>query len=161
MGDKIVIRKIPQIAIDFITREEGCVLHVYKDIAGYPTIGVGHLIRPGEDFSAGITEEEAEELLRKDLQNAAISVCRLIKVPLTDEQYASLLSFVFNLGGGSLQRSTLRSKLNRMDYIGAAEEFLKWCWAGGKKSRALYNRRMRERNLFLSGLIGEVNGDQT
>ena len=153
---KVRVREIPDIAIKFITREEGCVLHVYKDPIGLPTIGIGHLIVKGEDFSVGITEEEAEELLRRDLLSTAVSVCRLITVPLDDEQYSALLSFAFNCGTGGLQRSTLRSKLNRYEYAGAADEFLKWCWAGGKRWKVLYQRRMRERNLFLSGPIDEV-----
>lgn len=153
------VREIPQIAIDFITKEEGCVLHIYKDQVGLPTIGIGHLIEQGEDFSAGLTLEEAQDLLRRDLRRTATAVMRYIGVPIDDEQYSALLSWTFNVGTGALQRSTLRSRLNREDYIGAADEFLKWCWAGGRKRKFLYNRRMRERNLFLSGPIDE-NGDE-
>ena len=155
----ITIREIPDIAIDFITKEEGCVLHIYKDQVGYNTIGVGHLILPGEDFSAGITQEQAEDLLRKDLKLAALAIKRYIYVPLDEEQYSALLSFTFNLGNGALQRSTLRSKLNREEYLGAADEFLRWCWAGGAKRQFLYNRRVRERNLFLQGPFDEMSGE--
>ena len=149
------VREIPRQTIEFIKREEGCVLHIYKDAANLDTIGIGHLIRKGEDFSQGITQEEADELLRKDLLHTATSIMRLIAVPLSDNQYAALLSFTFNVGTGALQRSTLRSKLNREEYISAGEEFGKWCWAGGRKLKALYNRRIRERNLFLSGESSE------
>jgi lysozyme len=152
---EIVIREIPQIAIDFITKEEGCVLHVYKDQVGLDTIGIGHLIRKGEDFSAGITLEQAQDLLRQDLRNTAAAIMRLIQVPLDDEQYSALLSFTFNVGTGALQCSTLRSRLNRGEYLSASGEFEKWCWAGGKKQKFLYNRRIRERNLFLCGPIDE------
>jgi len=153
------VREIPDLAIKFIKNEEGCILHPYTDIVGKMTIGVGHLIRKGEDFSEGITEEEAEELLRKDLYATADAVCRLTIVSLTDNQYTALLSFVFNLGSGNYQASTLRSQLNRGEYAAAADEFPKWCWAGGKKSKGLYNRRTRERNLFLSDNdSGEANG---
>ena len=143
------VRKIPNKAVEFVKREEGCVLHVYKDTEGYDTIGVGHLIRKGETFPAGVTEDEAEDLLRKDLLSSAASIARLIHVPLTEGQYIALLSFTFNLGGGALQRSTLRSRLNRGEYASASEEFPKWCWAGGKKEKGLYYRRIREMNLFL------------
>ena len=152
------VREIPKKAIEFIKKEEGCVLHIYKDQVGYPTIGVGHLIRKGEDFSNGLTEEEADELLRKDLLYTAASIMRLIAVPLSDNQYSALLSFTFNCGTGALQASTLRSKLNREEYAGAGDEFEKWCWAGGKKLKALYNRRERERNLFLTN--GESNEEE-
>jgi len=148
------IRKIPNRAIDFLWREEGFVDHIYKDTAGHDTIGVGHLVKAGEDWSHGITEDEARELLRKDMRIAAVSVGKLITVPLTENQYIALLSFTFNLGGGALQRSTLRSRLNRGEYASASEEFPKWCWAGGKKDKGVYFRRIREMNLFLT------NGDQ-
>jgi len=147
----IIIREIPDIAIKFITKEEGCVLHIYKDQVGYPTIGIGHLILPGEDFSAGITQEQAEALLRVDLRNTARAIKRYVDVPITDEQYAALLSWTYNLGNGALQRSTMRSRLNREDYAGAADEMLKWCWAGGAKRLFLYKRRVREHNLFVCG----------
>lgn len=147
------VREIPQTAIQFIKKEEGCILHIYRDVAGYPTIGVGHLIKKGEDFSQGLTQEGAEELLRKDLLHTAASIMRLVTVSLTENQYSALLSFVFNVGGGALERSTLRSRLNRGEYLAAAEEFKKWCWAGGIEKKALYNRRIRERNLFLSNEI--------
>jgi lysozyme len=146
----IKVREIPRAAIDFIAKEEGCVLHIYKDQVGYPTVGIGHLIRKGEDFSAGITQEQAEALLKKDLLYTAVSVCRLIQVPLTDNQYSALLSFAFNVGTGALQCSTLRSRLNRGEYLSAAEEFQKWCYARGIRLGFLYNRRIRERNLFLT-----------
>ncbi len=144
------VREIPDVAIEFIKLFEGCRLHVYIDIAGLKTIGIGHLIRKGEDFSAGITREQAEELLKKDLLNSAASIMRLISSPLSENQYASLLSFAFNLGGGALQRSSLRSKLNRYEYLDASEEFKKWVWAGNRISKGLIRRREAEKLLFLS-----------
>jgi lysozyme len=63
----------------------------------------------------------------------------------------SLVSFSFNLGLGTLQRSTLRQKHNRGDYEGAAEEFLKYTKAGGKVLKGLVNRRNDERALYLGG----------
>ena len=151
------VREIPVKAIEFIKKEEGCVLHIYKDQAGYPTIGVGHLLRKGEDFSNGITEEEAENILKKDLLYTAAAIMRLITVPLSDNQYSALLSYCFNCGTGALQASTLRSKLNREEYTGAASEFPKWCFAKGIRLKALYNRRIREMNLFLTN--GGDGGD--
>jgi lysozyme len=61
-----------------------------------------------------------------------------------------LVSFSFNVGLGTLQRSTLRQKLNRGDKEGAAEEFLKYTIAGGKVLKGLVNRRNDERAIFLS-----------
>ena len=71
-----------------------------------------------------ISEDEAEALLIRDLESSEGWVSRLIKTALTDNQYSALVSFTFNVGAGALQRSTLRMKLNRSEYQGAAERAL-------------------------------------
>lgn len=146
----IIVRKIPQQAIDFITNEEGLVLHQYPDIAGLPTICVGHLIRKGESFPDEMTKEQCADLLRKDLLYTAAAIMRLVKVPLSDSRYAALLSFTFNIGTGGFQASTARSRLNRGDYGGVPEAMLYWVWSGGRKIPALLHRREREADLFSS-----------
>lgn len=142
------MRHINEEAIDLIKGFEGTRLVLYRDSAGLLSIGTGHLVRLGEDFSHGITESEALDLLHADLRRAEASVCRLINVPLTDNQYGALVSFVFNVGGGALQRSTLRKKINRREYTDAANEFPKWIIAGGKRSKGLLRRRMAEAELY-------------
>jgi GH24 family phage-related lysozyme (muramidase) len=71
-------------------------------------------------------------------------------VALTQGEFDCLVSFSFNVGLGTLQRSTLRQKLLRGDKAGAAEELLKYCMAGGKVLKGLQTRRMDERALFVS-----------
>ncbi len=144
------MREINEKGLELVKSFEGFRASPYLDIAGYLTCGYGHFIRPGEDFSQGITEQQALELLEWDLRRAEQGVSRLIAVPLTDNQYASLVSFTFNLGGGALQRSSLRAKINRREYQDAANEFPKWVYAGGFKSKGLLRRRLAERELFLS-----------
>ena len=68
-------------------------------------------MREAEQYGQGITEAEAEDLLRRDVQVAERAVLRLIDVPLTDGQFDAMVSFTFNLGAGALQRSTLRRKV--------------------------------------------------
>ena len=87
------------------------------------TIGYGHVVKDDEDFSAGIDETQAEELLRQDAQIAERAVLRLINVPLTDGQFDALVSFTYNLGGGALQRSTLRRKINREEHGEVPDQF--------------------------------------
>lgn len=131
---------------------EGLRLTVYNDSAGKPTIGYGHLIKPGEDFTAGITEEYAEEMLRQDLHYAETAVSRFIRTGLTDNQFAALVSLVFNTGNAPLL-GTLGRKLNQIvepDYAGAADEFLRWDHAGGEVVPGLTRRRKAERELFLT-----------
>jgi len=139
-----------QEGIALIKKWEGFVPHKYICAAGYPTIGYGHVILPHETFPDRISMAEAEALLAKDLLQFERSVTRLITVPLTQGQFDALVSFTFNLGGGALQRSTLRQKLNRREYENASREFIKWVWAGGRKLNGLVKRREAEKDLFLS-----------
>ncbi len=102
-----------------------------------------------EQFVGGITPEQAEALLRQDVQAAERAVLRLITVPLTDGQFDALVSFTFNLGAGALQRSTLRRKVNRGDHANVPAEFRKWVWAGGRKLEGLVKRREAELLLYI------------
>ncbi len=145
------MRHITQDGLDLICRFEGFSHTIYLCPAGYPTIGYGHLITEAnkEQFLDGIDELEALDLLKTDVQKAEQSVLRLINVPLTDGQFDALVSFTFNLGGGALQRSTLRRKVNRCENSAVPAEFMKWVWAGGRKQKGLVRRRKAEGILYL------------
>ena len=91
-----------------------------------------------------ISEAEAEGLLRKDVATAKEAVLRLIQVPLTECQFDALTSFVYNLGAGALQLSTLRRKVNRETRREVPAEFMRWVWAGGRKLKGLLRRRQAE-----------------
>lgn len=92
---------------------------------------------------------EVGEMLKRDLERFERGVHRLCPVPLTQGQYDALVSFSFNTG--SLSVSTLRKKLLRGDYEGAADEFPRWVFAVGRRLAGLVRRREAERSLFLSG----------
>ena len=143
------MRHITQNGIDLIKRFEGFSRTVYFCPAGYPTIGYGHVIKSYEDFSVGIDEAQAEELLRQDAVIAERAVLRLISVPLTDGQFDALVSFTYNLGGGALQRSTLRRKINCEEHSEVPEQFMRWVWAGGRKLKGLIRRREAEAMLYM------------
>ena len=93
----------------------------------------------------------SDQLLRRDVRKSEVAVLRQIKVTLEDGQFDALCSFVFNLGSGSLQSSTLKRKINRGDYIGASDEFPRWVYAGGRKLKGLIKRRNHERLMFIGG----------
>lgn len=143
------MRHITQDGIDLIKRFEGFSSTVYICPAGYPTIGYGHLVRSGQSFTE-ISEAEAEELLRKDVESAERAVLRLVNVPLTDGQFDALVSFTFNLGSGAFQRSTLRRKVNHQAHIEVPEELKRWVWAGGRKLKGLHLRRAEEISLYVN-----------
>ena len=96
-----------------------------------------------------ITEVHADALLGRDLETSERWVSRLVKKPISENQFSALTSYTFNVGCGALQRSTLRMKLNRGEYLGAADEFPKWRRAGGRILAGLVRRRAAERALFL------------
>jgi GH24 family phage-related lysozyme (muramidase) len=138
--------------LDVIKRFEGFSPTVYICPAGHPTIGYGHVVNPDErqQFASGITAEQAEILLRQDVQTAERTVLRLITVSLTEGQFDALVSFTFNLGAGALQRSTLRRRVNRGDHAGVPAEFRRWVWAGGRKLEGLGRRREAEVTAYIS-----------
>ena len=87
-------------------------------------------------------------MLKRELERFACGVHRRCPVPLTQGQYDALVSFSLNTGGLSV--STLRKKLLRGDYEGAADEYLQGVFAGGRRLAGLVRRREAERILFLS-----------
>ncbi len=108
-----MIRHISENGLSLIKQFESFASTVYMCPAGYRTIGYDHLIKSSEHFDEGIDKQQAEILLRRDVQVAERAVLRLIDVPLIDNEFDALVSFTFNLGSGALQRSTLRRKVNR------------------------------------------------
>lgn len=144
------MRHITQNGLNLIKRFEGLSTNTYICPAGHPTIGYGHVVKGHERFEHDITEEQAVDMLRQDVQVAEGAVLRLITVPLTDGQFDALVSFTFNLGSGSLQRSTLRQKVNREEHVEVPAEFMKWVWAGGRRLEGLVRRRKAEATLYIA-----------
>ena len=96
------------------------------------------------------TREEVDAILAKDLERFVRGVLKYCPSASSRQNWMdALVSFSFNVGLGTLQRSTLRQKHNRGDYEGAADEFLKYCKAGGKVLKGLENRRKDERLIYL------------
>ena len=152
-------------AIEMIKHHEGVRQNPYKCPAKLWTVGVGHVMFPEQgklkiDQRDAFTPpseamrkhsmEEVNEILKADLARFEKGVATYCPVALTQGQFDSLVSFSFNVGLGTLQRSTMRQKLLRGDMEGAAEELLKYCMAGGKVLKGLQKRRIDERALFLS-----------
>lgn len=135
-----------QNCIDLVMRSEGCKLKAYLCPAGVWTIGYGATlgVQPGDVISQG----RAEGLLRDDLAARGPQVEKRVSVPLTQNQFDALVSFVYNVGVAAFHGSTLRAHLNLGDYAGAAAEFPRWNMAGGRILPGLVVRRADERALF-------------
>jgi len=139
---------ISQKGIDLIKNFEGCRLTAYRCPANILTIGYGHT---GSDVSTGqkITQEQAEKLLKSDLLVHCNNVSRLVKVPLTQNQFDALVSFEFNVGYGNFASSTMLKLLNQKKYREAAAQFDRWVYANRKVLAGLVKRRAAEKALFL------------
>jgi lysozyme len=157
--------KVSNKALEVIRHHEGVRTKPYQCPALLWTIGVGHVIDPNharvplaerkalpipDGWNRTITMGEVDDILKRDLANFERGVERFCPVPLTQGQFDALVSFSFNVGLGTLQRSTLRQKVLRGDMEGAAEELLKYTIGGGKVLKGLVNRRNDERAMFLS-----------
>lgn len=131
---------------------EGLKLRASPDIGGTLDIGYGHT---GPDVVEGmlIDEAHADLLLTSDLARFERRVETLVKVPLTDNQFAALVSFDFNTG--ALDKSTLLKELNKGNYDCVPFELAKWNKAtvNGKKVvvKGLANRRAVEAALWAEG----------
>jgi lysozyme len=140
-----------QRGIDLIKSSEGLRLTAYPDPAtgGEPwTIGYGTTrgVKPGMK----ITATQAEEYLKTDVGRFEPELAALVKVPLSQNQWDALMSFVYNLGSANLASSTLLKLLNAGDYARAADQFPRWNKAAGKEMPGLTKRRAAEQALFLS-----------
>jgi len=148
--------KTSQKGIDLIKKYEGCKLTAYLCPAKIWTIGYGHTgTVANEKIRQGmkITSLMAETLLEIDLQKFEYAINSSVEVELNQHQFDSLVSFVFNIGIGAFQKSTMLKLLNNGDLNLASNQFDRWIYGGGKKLAGLIKRRADEKKLFLSRVM--------
>lgn len=145
----------------FITLEEGKakwnkerkLYFPYRDPEGYLTIGVGHLIKPGEDFSQGITEERVDQLLASDLLKCDVAIDG-IKRPreFTQNQWDALASWLFNVGTGwaNPAKSSVVRAINAGEFERVPDLLMLYDVAAGKHVAYLAARRRREGKLWVT-----------
>ena len=155
------IRKISDTGIDLIKRLEGCSRFVYEDQGGYPTIGIGHLLTRTENMTGkiyidgepvyyhqGLTEQQCVALLIQDLVVPVNTVNEAVIVPLNQSQFDALVSFVFNIGCGNFNRSSLLRILNSGNYEKVPEQMRLWAYVKENVSKGLQKRREAEIKLW-------------
>lgn len=134
--------------VKMVKHFEGFSATPYHDSAGVLTWGYGETV--GVDPNGTISEAEASKRFLWRLEDDYASyIPKVIEVPITQGMYDAMACFIYNIGGGAFTSSTLAKKLNRKDYEGAGDEFLKWVYAGGEKLNGLVRRRESERRMFL------------
>lgn len=124
-------------------------LTAYQDPTGTWTCGYGHTHGVGPTTTC--TPDVARIWLQQDVAEAVYAVKMYVDLPLSQEEFDALVDFCFNIGSGNFQQSTLLSKLNQRDYIGALAEFQKWDISKGQVLPGLKSRRAAEAALFTLG----------
>lgn len=133
----------------------------YPDPAGVWTIGYGHAIRYRGNLLRGKeTKSLAYELfpslsasgcgilLNADVIETCANIAPYVRVA-TDNQWDALVSLSFNIGVGNFIKSEARKLHNLGRHAQAADAFLNWTRAGGKRLNGLVLRRERERAMYL------------
>lgn len=148
-------RQINQAGIDLIKSFESFKANPYKDITGIPTIGYGTtLYLDGTKVTMDdtpIDEPSASQLLESILNNEYCpQVESVVTVTITDNQFAAMVSFTYNLGIGSLKESTFLRCTNAYNWKDAANAILLWNKAGGTVMPGLTRRRLAESQLYLT-----------
>lgn len=133
--------------MELIKKFEGLRLEAYKNKNDVWTIGYGHTKTAHK--GKAITKEEAEELLRFDLEWAEKAVCNHVKVKLTQNQFDALVSFTFNLGEANFVNSTLLKRVNRNQHNLVPKELTKWVYREHETLKGLARRRVQEAKLYL------------
>lgn len=144
--------------VDLIVRFEGFRSDWYQCSAHVWTIGYGHAEarRDGEvtdeDLPAGyqapLTEEQAANLLRRDLDRYEKVVRDSVEVELSQDRFDALVSFCYNVGSGAFRGSTLLKKVNAGAHEDAAQQFHRWKYVDGEVSPGLVRRREAEAALY-------------
>jgi|TARA_R100001530_G_scaffold130055_1_gene100735 lysozyme len=138
--------KISQEGIALIKKFEGCELEAYKCPAGVWTIGYGHT----KDVKEGdvINKDEANYLLEEEMIEYEGYINDMVDVPLEQNQFDALTSWVYNLGSSNLMSSTMLTLLNESKYNEIPQQIKRWNKAGGKVLDGLVKRREAEALLF-------------
>lgn len=146
--------------LDLIKQFEGCKLNAYKCPAGKWTIGYGSTFyMDGSPVREGdkITQEDAEIMLQKVVDDFRIQVVRIVPGTLPSGAVDALTSFAFNCGTAALQKSTLlkRIKENPLNLKEIEAEFNKWVKGGGKVLPGLVRRRATEYRMYADAVLGQ------
>jgi len=132
--------------LSLIKKFEGCELEAYLCPAGVWTIGYGHT----KDVKEGdkINKEEADYLLQEEMIEYESYINDFVEVPLNQNQFDSLCSWVYNLGPTNLKNSTMLKVLNEEKYADVPQEIKRWNKAGGEVLDGLIKRREAEAKMF-------------
>ena len=143
--------KISNKGLELIKEFEGFSSTAYLCSAKKATIGYGNTFwEDGTPVKIGdqISKERAETLLKHVVDGFSVAVEVDIKIEVSQNQFDAMVSLAYNIGLGAFKNSTLLRQLNRGNFVGASQEFLRWDKSNGKPLLGLTRRREREKLLF-------------
>ena len=143
--------KVSSKGLELIKEFEGFSSVAYLCSAKKATIGYGNTFwEDGTPVKIGdqISKERAETLLKHVVDNFSVAVEVDIKIEVSQNQFVAMVSLAYNIGLGAFKNSTLLRQLNRGNFVGASQEFLRWDKSNGKPLLGLTRRREREKLLF-------------
>lgn len=158
---KVAVSDISESGKDLIRGFEGLRTKPYDDRTGKTitawnekaTIGYGHLIsrEEWETYKNGITIDQANELLDRDLARFVSAVRSTVKPEIKQNQFDALVSLAFNIGVNRFKSSSLVKLINGeagSSYPDKKTAWLAWNRADGKPNAGLTNRRKAELAMF-------------
>lgn len=142
--------KTSEYGLALIKRFENCSLKPYLDAVNLWTVGYGHRISPIQvkQYWGGVTQSQAEAWLVEDVSYFSGGISKSLVKDIPQSEFDAVSSLVFNIGLGAFQTSHLLSFLNEGDSHSASQEFIKWCYAGGRVLPGLQKRRQIEQHAF-------------
>ncbi len=146
-GKETTASDYQQTAITMLKKHEGFRGAVYTCPAGKLTIGYGFTSKVHTDKKT-MTEKEASEILDGYVKSIDSYLDTVVKVELTGNQRAALISFIYNVGQSNFEESTLLKKLNNREYGAVPAEMKRWVYAKKKVLPGLVKRRAEEAALF-------------
>jgi lysozyme len=147
--------KLNQKGYDLIKEFEGLKLKPYLCSAKVPTIGYGSTyyinLQRVSMTDPPITKEKANEIFVFFADKFAERIAKLLKKPVSQNQFNALVSLAYNIGYGAFSDSTLLKlvNINPKDAM-ISKEFLKWNKINKVTVQGLTNRRIKESALYFS-----------
>ena len=150
--------KTSEAAIAMLKQFEGFAEFPYFDYSHY-SVGYGSSCE-ADDYPNGITEEEADALLRQFLATMEEELNRFANrngILFSQYQFDAMMLFTYNVGTGWLYsdgdfRQAVIENATGNDFI---YPFTLWSTAGGQMNVGLVNRRLIEANMYLNGIYSQ------
>ena len=133
--------------------DEGCVYEIYNDHLGYPTFGIGHLVREsdpenGSPIGTKVSEDRVADAFDDDIE-IVLSDCNKLYPDFEDlpeEVQQIIANMMFNLGRPRLSKFRgMKAGVDAKDWNRAADEMVdsRWYAQVGRRAERLVDR-MRE-----------------